>query len=141
MSEPITVVWRGIPVGKQRPRFARRGAFVKTYTPEKTVNFEDDVKGAIIKAMEGKTPIDGPVRIEVDARFPLPKSRSKAEHAAVAAGNLVPHLQKPDADNVLKSVVDAMNTIAVRDDKTIFDKRILKRYAMIPGITINIYPH
>ena len=34
----------GTPVAKGRPKFARRGNFVSTYTPEKTVNYENLVQ-------------------------------------------------------------------------------------------------
>ena len=34
----------GEPVGKGRPRFARRGTFVSTYTPQKTKTYEDEIR-------------------------------------------------------------------------------------------------
>jgi hypothetical protein len=34
----------GEPVGKGRPRFAKRGNFVSTYTPQKTKTYEDEIR-------------------------------------------------------------------------------------------------
>jgi Holliday junction resolvase RusA-like endonuclease len=34
----------GEPVGKGRPRFAKRGNFVSTYTPLKTKTYEDEIR-------------------------------------------------------------------------------------------------
>ena len=33
----------GQPFGKQRPKFSRAGQYVKTYTPDKTVSYENSV--------------------------------------------------------------------------------------------------
>jgi len=45
----IAFVIPGTPVGKGRPKFARRGNFVSTYTPEKTASYENLVR---VKAEE-----------------------------------------------------------------------------------------
>ena len=42
MKVKFTVL--GTPVGKGRPRFSRQGQFVRTYTPDKTVNYETLVR-------------------------------------------------------------------------------------------------
>lgn len=34
----------GKPFGKQRPKFSRAGAYVKTYTPKETTSYENLVK-------------------------------------------------------------------------------------------------
>ena len=34
----------GQPFGKQRPKFSRAGAYVKTYTPKETTSYENLVK-------------------------------------------------------------------------------------------------
>ena len=43
----------GEPRGKGRPRFAKQGNFVKTYTPEETLNYEAYVKMCYIQAANG----------------------------------------------------------------------------------------
>ena len=53
MTMMITFKVDGDPVGKQRARYAKRGNFVQTYTPDKTRNYESSIKEAAIEAMGG----------------------------------------------------------------------------------------
>ena len=44
----------GQPFGKQRPKFSRTGAYVKTYTPKETTSYENLVKLFYNEAAKGK---------------------------------------------------------------------------------------
>ena len=44
----------GQPFGKQRPKFSRAGAYVKTYTPKETTSYENLVKLFYNEAAERK---------------------------------------------------------------------------------------
>ena len=63
-----------------------------------------------------KEPLIGPISLAVYCHFQTPKSWSKAK-----TENLIwtPHLQTPDADNLLKSVLDGANGVAFDDDKQV----------------------
>lgn len=142
----VVIEWDGIPVPKARARsfgFHKADGKIGTrhYTPDTTVEFEERLKYAAFQAMAGRPPFDGAVIADIDIRFPLPASAKKATKQAVAAGELVPHIVRPDKDNVMKAINDALTRIAVTDDKLIFDGRTTKRYAPNPGITIRIRPH
>ena len=50
----------GEPVGKGRPRFAKRGNFVSTYTPQKTKTYEDEIRMMASAAMGSSEPLDTP---------------------------------------------------------------------------------
>ena len=57
MLKPITAFQViGAPVGKGRPKFARRGNFVQAYTPTKTKDYEALVQDAAKSAMGEKSP-------------------------------------------------------------------------------------
>ena len=43
----------GQPFGKQRPKFSRAGAYVKTYTPKETTSYENLVKLFYNEAAKG----------------------------------------------------------------------------------------
>lgn len=124
----IAFVIPGTPVGKGRPKFARRGAFVTTYTPEKTASYENLVKVKAEEAMRGRTIIDGAVAVQIclfvtpPASWSLKKQRAALEHVTMPTS-------KPDVDNVIKGVFDAMNEIVFRDDKQVVDLSVQKRYA------------
>lgn len=124
----VDFVIPGPPVGKGRPRFAKRGKFVSTYTPEKTASYENLVKIKAQEAMRGRSPLDGPVALELMLSVMPPASWSKKKKADALSGAVMP-TSKPDIDNVLKGICDAMNEIVWIDDKQVCDVRIIKRYS------------
>ena len=128
MSDMIVFTVPGTPVGKGRPKFARRCKFVTTYTPEKTVNYENLVKIAASQSMGTRPPIDGAVDVELSLFVIPPASWSNKKRTQALAGGIRP-TSKPDIDNVLKGIADACNGIVWLDDKQIVDCRISKRYA------------
>jgi Holliday junction resolvase RusA-like endonuclease len=42
-----------------------------------------------------------------------------------------PHIKKPDADNVAKAVLDALNGLAFEDDSRIYVLNVAKRYTLV----------
>ena len=118
----------GEPRGKGRPRFAKRGNFVKTYTDAKTASYEDQIRFYALKAMGDSKVIEGAVRVFVSIRMAVPKSYSKKRREACLNGLEAP-LKKPDWDNVAKSICDAMNGIIYVDDTQIVEAHITKQYA------------
>ena len=127
----------GQPVAKGRPKFARQGSFVRTYTPEKTATYENLVKLAATEAMSGRPPIEGPVELWLDINLQIPASWSKKRQRDAAAG-LVAATKKPDADNVLKAVKDGMNGIVWLDDAQAVEYRISKRYSTSPCVQVSV---
>lgn len=124
----ITIVIPGPPVGKGRPKFARRGKFVTAYTPEKTASYENLVRLAAAQAMNGRMPIAGPVAVELCLYVQPPASWSNKKQLAAVSGEIMP-TSKPDIDNVLKGVADACNEVVWKDDKQIVECVIRKAYA------------
>lgn len=109
----VTFTVPGIPVGKGRPRFMRNG---HTYTPQKTRDYEDKVVQCW-KCQSWKGFADGiPLTATVTAFFTVPKSTSKKKAAAMDG---TPHIKRPDADNVAKAILDALNGHAYNDDSAI----------------------
>lgn len=123
----IAFVIPGTPVGKGRPKFARRGNFVTTYTPEKTASYENLVKVKAHEAMNGRPAIEGAVSVVVALYVTPPASWSQKKQRAALAGEIFP-TSKPDVDNVIKGIFDACNEIVWRDDKQACDVRVIKRY-------------
>ena len=50
-------------------------------------------------------------------------------------GELMP-AKKPDIDNIAKAVLDALNSVAYRDDTQIVDLQIRKQYSEKPRLEI-----
>jgi len=116
------------PVGKQRARYARRGNFVQTYTPDKTRNYEALLKEAAIEAMGSSEPLETPVSL-----YLYIFSKKKVQDCL--NGSEQP-MKKPDSSNVLKSVEDAMNGVVYIDDCQIINHHITRVYSTLAGVDI-----
>lgn len=121
----------GEPVGKGRPRFGRtKNGGVHTYTPDKTAKYESLVTRCY-RAAIGYTVKHAPVGVEIDAYFTIPKSYSRKRVQDITEERELP-MKKPDCDNIVKVILDALNGVAYTDDKQVVDVRCRKRYAK-PG--------
>jgi Holliday junction resolvase RusA-like endonuclease len=117
----------GVPVGKGRPRFARRGKHVTAYTPEKTASYENLVKMYAHEAMNGAPVMDGPVRVNLSLLVTPPVSWSEKKKRSALEGGIHP-TSKPDIDNTVKLLMDACNDIVWLDDKQVTTLIVSKRY-------------
>lgn len=120
---------------KGRPRFVNRGRFAQTYTPDKTVNYENLVRLSFMQA--GCEKLSGAIKAEIKVFMQIPKSESMKKKAAMMAGQIRP-TKKPDADNCAKSVLDALNKIAFDDDSQIVELYVNKYYSENPRVTITL---
>ena len=127
----------GEPVGKGRPRFARRGNFVSTYTPQKTKSYEDEIRMMAKAAMGSNELLDTPVTVAIYIRVGIPKSFSKQKRKDALAGILKP-TKKPDLDNVAKCFLDSMNEIVYLDDKQVVNLHVTKVYAETPAVEVMV---
>ena len=137
MSRKVEFFVPGTPVGKGRPRAARRGAGVVMFTPEKTADYESLVAATAGNAMRAHQLLDGPLEAVLEMRFPVPASWSKAKRARALAG-VEWHTSKPDADNVAKAVLDACNGVVFRDDSQIVILIATKAFSEEPGVRVVI---
>lgn len=126
----------GEPKAKGRPRFTKVGNFLRTYTPKETLNYETYIKMCYIEAANG-TVFDGAVEAEINCVFGIPKSTSKAQRDKMLKGN-VPCMKHLDADNIAKSVLDSINTIAYKDDKQVVKLLVTKAYGETPRVDVRI---
>lgn len=127
----------GEPVGKGRPRFAKRGNFVSTYTPQKTKTYEDEIRMMAKAAMGSSEPLETPVTVAIYIRVGIPASFSKQKRKDALA-NIERPTKKPDIDNIAKCFLDAMNGIVYLDDKQVVSLHITKVYAETPAVEVMV---
>ena len=137
MSFMVTYIVYGEPVGKGRPRFARRGNFVSTYSPQKTKTYEDEIRMMARAAMGASEPLDTPVTVAIYIRVGIPASYSKQKRKDALSGVLKP-TKKPDLDNVAKCFLDSMNEIVYLDDKLVVNLHVTKVYAETPAVEVMV---
>lgn len=135
--EQIQFTVPGKPFGKQRPRVTKKGI---AYTPKETVNYESLVKMACREVMKDKYfGADEPIGLIVRAYYPIPSNTSKAAKENMIKG-LVRPTKKPDCDNIMKIIADALNMVAYADDKQIVANVVEKRYSEQPRVEVVIWP-
>jgi len=126
----------GEPVAQGRPKFSTAGGFARAYDPEKSRDFKDYVRLAASEHAPNEL-ITEPLRLGVTFYRQIPKSFGKKKAVEAEEGRLLP-VTKPDIDNYLKSVKDALNGVIWRDDSCVTDVIMSKRYSSKPRIEISI---
>ena len=137
MTFMLTYIVYGEPVGKGRPRFARRGKFTSTYTPQKTKTYEDEIRMMAKAAMGASEPLDTPMTVAIYIRVGIPASYSKQKRKDALAGIIKP-MKKPDLDNIAKCFLDSMNEIVYLDDKQVVNLHVTKVYAETPAVQVMV---
>jgi Holliday junction resolvase RusA-like endonuclease len=137
MTFMVTYIVYGEPVGKGRPRFAKRGNFVSTYTPQKTKTYEDEIRMMAKAAMGASEPLYTPMTVAIYIRVGIPASYSKQKRKDALAGIIRP-MKKPDLDNVAKCFLDSMNEIVYLDDKQVVNLHVTKVYAETPAVEVMV---
>ena len=126
----------GEPRGKGRPRFNRNTG--SAYTDSETRAYEDKIVAYYRKSFKGfRWPDSTFISVVVTAHYPIPKRATKAAVAAMQAKTLLPS-RKPDIDNVLKVVLDALNGVAYKDDSRVVSVAAKKVYSFEPKLEIEM---
>lgn len=132
----IKLTFEGDPVAQGRPRFARKGNFVQTYDPDKSKQAKLAIRKQALQLATGKV-FEGAILVEMYFFRSMPKSFSKKKAKEALAGELRP-LTKPDTDNYIKLVLDAINGIFYKDDSQVVEVIGRKFYSEEPRTEIII---
>ena len=122
----ITFDVPGKPQGKGRPRASVMGGHARLRTPQETVQYENWIK-LCYQRTANNTRFAAPVILEVLALFEVPQSYPKKK-AMLCTQNITRPTCKPDMDNIVKAVADALNGVAYKDDSGIVETHVYKRY-------------
>lgn len=134
MSKVVNLIILGEPMGKQRPRYSMFNGIVRTYTPQKTINYESlivhEYNSKYGKQVFG---IGEPVKATINAYYGLAKADfgkkglTKSGKEKMSMGFST---QKVDIDNVVKIVLDALNSICYNDDKQVVELYCSKKWTL-----------
>lgn len=129
----------GVAVGKGRPKVSSFGGHVRLYTPKKTEAYEGTVAWYARMAMGERKPLECACSVLISVTAPVAVSWSKKDRAAALAGDKFP-TGKPDLDNTVKALFDAMNEIVWKDDAQVCALSVHKRYGAEPGVLVQVMP-
>lgn len=129
----ITFIVDGKPQGKLRARtfYNSRMGRMQSITPQQTKDYEDLIAWSY-KAAGGRYLGDRLVEVDISAFYDIPKSTSKKKRQEILENGIRPTV-KPDCDNIIKVVLDALNSIAYTDDKQVVSVRCQKYYTEAAG--------
>lgn len=131
-------VVEGKPQGKARARtfYDKRANRMRSITPEQTKSYEDLIRWSY-KAAGGEYLAEKTLQVDIRAFYPIPQSFSRAKRNAAENGELRP-ITKPDCDNIIKVILDALNGVAYYDDKQVICVSCNKYYADVGCVKISI---
>ena len=127
----------GEPKGKQCSRLCKIQGQSIVYTPKQTTEYEQKIRASCKRLMSEKFPQGIPLEIKITALFSIPKKFNKEQREKSINGELLP-TKKPDGDNVIKIVLDALNDTAYFDDSQVCGINFFKRYREKTQIIIEI---
>lgn len=123
----------GEPNSLKRHRSYRRGDALIMVDPSK-VDKQDFLTHAI--KHKPSVPISVPLCLVVNAFFARPKNHFNKKGLKKSAPLYCS--KTPDADNILKFVGDALNSVFWVDDKLIVEAVVTKRYSDSPRVEVSI---
>ena len=122
----------GQPRGKGRPRFTKNGY---AYTPETTRIYEEEIR-LRYKEKFGDDMLSGNIAVEDFI------NKEPASYLGIKKYNKLLGKYcniKPDTDNVVKAVLDALNGVAYADDKNVVEIYAVKKYASESSVVVRLY--
>jgi len=101
---------KGIPKAQPRPRMTASG---QVFNPHGADAWKEEIMAAFLSCR--RSAITEPVHLSANFFLPKPKAMKEVE------GMRIPYAKKPDLDNLLKAVMDAMTAVCVwHDDALVF---------------------
>lgn len=122
-------------IGKGRPRLNSYTGQV--YTPTRTKDYENLITQYFMLKYPRFKPFEGRVSVEITANFEVPKCTKKSDKDLMLENKINP-LKKPDIDNIVKIILDAMNECAFKDDTQITKLAVEKKYGPSESIYVKI---
>lgn len=121
----------GKPVAQSRPRFARRGNFVATYDAAPSKDYKSWVKWCAVQAMDGRARFPREMALSLDVVVTTVKPKSLPKH-------VIHNTKKPDIDNYVKGLMDAMEGVVYEADQQIVEIHARKVYGESDMVSVSV---
>lgn len=126
----------GEPVAQGRPRASTANGYVQMYDPKKSRDYKNYIRLVASQNKPNKL-LTGPLQLNVRIYKPTLKSFSKKKKMAAEKGEIRP-VTKPDVDNYVKAIKDALKSVIWKDDSQVVDLHVSKFYSENPRIEVEI---
>jgi Holliday junction resolvase RusA-like endonuclease len=130
---------RIMPVPKERPRVVKNkhSGKIMSFTPQRTAAFHAQVHRVVDQVMFNQPLMDGPLRVDMSFKMPVPKSWPNWKKSAALSGVIRP-TGRPDMDNLEKALLDAFNQHLIADDSLVIERYARKIYSQDAGIEVRV---
>jgi len=129
-------LWFTVP-GEPRGWARARTQGKRFFTDGKTASEKQAVAAWAMEA--GAKIIEGPIDVKLTAYLRIPQYVSKKRRENMMAGIERP-TKKPDADNLAKLALDALNGVCWKDDVQVVDLTVRKFWSYEPRLVVEISP-
>ena len=135
----LTIYGECVPQG--RPKFTTIGGHARAYDPAKSRDYKDYIRLAAAEQMRGIKPLDGALALSVRVYRSMPSTLQKSKKkSALAESGAIRPTTKPDLDNYVKGIKDALKSICWKDDSQIvaYKEPFGKYYSLTPRIEVEV---
>lgn len=124
--------------GTARPQGSKRhvGNGIMVESSKHVANWRSWVRLKAVQAMSGREQIIGPVQIAILFQFDRPKKHSTKKGLRPDAPQY--HTSKPDADKLLRAILDALTGVCFRDDSQVAYCLVRKHYGTAAQTEIDV---
>ena len=135
----ILMTLYGNPVAQGRPRFSRQGGFVKTYDPIKSKAYKALIRLELqpLLAKPGFRQCENPCRVHLLICRAIPSGFSQKKRKEAIEAKIRP-TTRPDTDNYIKGILDALNGTVLKDDSIVCEINAGKIYSDKPRIEVMV---
>lgn len=129
----------GQAVPQLRPRIVRKGQHYGLAEQQKVREWKAYVRFIFASEAQKKgwQASKRPIVLSLTFYMQAPSSFSRKKQIVAMSGEIHP-TAKPDLDNLIKGVIDALNGTAWIDDSCIVELRAKKQYSETPGVIIEV---
>lgn len=121
----VELVIPGVPIAQPRAKATHFAGHTRMYTPDAKVRPFKEAIRILFAESHGGPPASGCVILHVTAIMPRPKNKVWKTKPMPRE----PHTVKPDLDNIIKAVKDALTKLAWRDDAQVHYVTAMKHVA------------
>ena len=135
----MEIVIYGEPIPQGRPRFTKQG---HAYDPQRSQNYKQLVRFWVtqhLKKIPGFKPYENALCVDLIFHMGIPSSWSKKKRIQAIQGEIRPTSRRlGDADNLCKSVTDAILGLVYVDDSQIVNLGVSKYYSDTPRCVLKV---
>ena len=135
----MEIIIYGEPIPQGRPRFTKTG---HAYDPQRSQNYKQLVRFWVtqhLKKIPGFRPYENALCVDLIFHMGIPSSWTKTRKLQAIQGEIRPTSRRlGDADNLCKSVTDAILGLVYVDDSQIVNLGVSKYYSDTPRCVLKV---